>query len=57
MLHAAHCVLCGQNNYFYEQGLDVDRANDAIVRDLLVKLKTFKEKGGELPALETVSPR
>ena len=42
MLHTAECVLCGQKNYFFERELVVDQANDSIVRDLLVKLKTFK---------------
>ena len=38
MLHAQKCVLCNQNNYFYDETIIVDRQNDDIVRDLLIKL-------------------
>ena len=57
MLHAQKCVLCNQNNYFFDETLNVDRQNDAIVRDLLIKLQEYKKRGGQAPVLTNFSPR
>lgn len=57
MLHARNCVLCSQENPFYDQKMTVDPQNDAIVRDMLQKLEHFKNKGGKAPSFRNVSPR
>lgn len=57
LLHEQQCLLCGKANYFYDPGMVVDKQNDAIVKDMLIKLNVYKNKGGSPPSFETVSPR
>lgn len=42
---------------FYDKTLAVDPQNDAIVRDMLIKLNHFLRKGGKAPSFKNVSPR